>query len=66
MEKKYSITVLIPVYNEKQIIFSSINEINDFLKKNFKDYEILIIESGSTDGSFETCDEVAKKLNRLK
>lgn len=66
MEKKYSISVIIPVYNEKEIIVSSVNTINDFLKQNFKDYEILIVESGSTDGSFEICDEVAKKLKPVK
>ncbi len=66
MEKDYSVTVIIPVYNEKNIIVSSLNIINDFLKHNFKDYEILIVESGSTDGSYDICDKVSSNLKNVK
>lgn len=66
MENRYSITVIIPVYNEKDIIFSSVTSINDFFITHFNDYEIIIVESGSTDGSYKLCDKVAKSDKHIK
>jgi len=66
MENKYSISVIVPVYNERNLVVSSTDTINAFLKENFKKYEILVIESGSTDGSYELCDEVAKQNSSIK
>ena len=57
----YSISAIVPVFNEKIVLKESIDIINKFLLKNFSDYEILVIESGSTDGSGEICDELAEK-----
>jgi len=50
------ITILITTYNDKKFLSSSIKSV---LLQNFKDYELLIIDDGSTD---ET-SLVVKKLN---
>ena len=61
-----SLTVIIPIYNEKDIIKKALFELNLFMKQNFNDYELLIIESGSTDGSWELLDNLAAKNNKIK
>ncbi|OHD14650.1 MAG: hypothetical protein A2Y41_05945 [Spirochaetes bacterium GWB1_36_13] len=66
MINEYSISIIIPVYNEYTLIDKSIEEYHTFLKENFIDYEIILIESGSTDGSYEKCDEIVKKYNKIK
>lgn len=66
MNKEYSISVITPVYNEVGLLESSISYIDTFLAQHFKEYEILLVESGSTDGSAEICDELANKLPNLK
>ena len=62
---KYSISVIIPTYNEEKLLKTSVPRINQFLKKHFDDYEIIIIESGSTDNSGSICDQLAQVIPNL-
>lgn len=62
----YTISVICPIYNEIKNIKKSIRKINEFLNSNFDDYEIILIESGSTDGSFEECDNLAFENPKIK
>jgi glycosyltransferase involved in cell wall biosynthesis len=60
-----SISVIVPVFNEIVVLESSIHQISSFLHRHFEDYEIIIVESGSTDGSGEICDYLAGALPRI-
>jgi len=62
----FSLSVIVPVFNEIELLAESVAEIDSFLGSHFADYEILIIESGSTDGSAETCDTLARDLPHVK
>lgn len=55
-----------PVYNEVLLVEDSIRVISAFMSENFVDYEIIIIESGSTDGSYEICDRLAGSLPNIR
>ncbi len=57
------ISVNIPVYNSKHYVEHSINSI---LSQSFHDFEIIIVDDGSTDGSWEILDRLAKKDHRIK
>ena len=58
MDTQYSLTVIVPVYNEASLVLPSTAVIDDFCAQHFNDYEVLIIESGSTDGTgFGTAGE---------
>jgi glycosyltransferase involved in cell wall biosynthesis len=61
----YSISVIVPVFNEIELLEPSISQISSFLESHFDDYEILIVESGSVDGSAEACDRLATNLPRI-
>ncbi len=57
------ISVIIPVYNvEKYLDRCLISVIN----QSYKNLEIIIVNDGSTDGSYLICLEYAKKDNRIK
>ena len=56
--KSPKISVLIPLYNRKHCITQCVDSV---LKQTFKDYEILIRDDCSTDGSF---DFVKKKYSK--
>ncbi|HOJ11549.1 MAG TPA: glycosyltransferase family 2 protein [Clostridiales bacterium] len=49
---KSFITVIIPVYNEENQIFENINIIRDYLSKTEMNFEILLIDDGSTDDTW--------------
>lgn len=50
------ISVIIPVYNAEKTIS---NIIETLLSQTFKDFEILLIDDGSTDNTATICDEYA-------
>jgi glycosyltransferase involved in cell wall biosynthesis len=66
MKDTPSLSVIIPIYNEKDGIDKAFAEIDSFLNQNVRDYEILVIESGSTDGSYELCDKMTKASPRIR
>jgi glycosyltransferase involved in cell wall biosynthesis len=59
---KRSVSVVVPVYNEIELVEASVRAIDRFLRGQELDYEIIIIESGSTDGSAAACDRLAETL----
>lgn len=62
---KYSISIVLPVYNERQGIKSTLKNLVPILGKKFSDYEIIIVESGSTDKSGEIADELSRKNRKI-
>lgn len=52
------ISVIIPVYNVEKYLKKCVDSV---LAQDFSDYEILLIDDGSTDSSGEICDEYAEK-----
>ena len=61
-----SLSVLLPLYNEIEILEPNLLRIDEFLSRHFDHYEIVIVESGSTDGSAELCDRLASRLKRVR
>lgn len=57
------ISIIIPVYNAEKFIIECIESI---LCQTFKDFELLLIDDGSTDSSFCICSNYALKDNRVK
>ena len=45
------ISVVAPIYNEKDNIKRFINKVEKAVKKGFESYEIVLVDDGSTDGS---------------
>lgn len=56
------ITVIVPVYNAEKTINRCIDSI---LRQTFTDFELLLINDGSTDRSGDICDEYAAMDSRI-
>lgn len=66
MEKKYTInfSIIMPTYNRKDIISNAINSI---LAQDYQEFELIIVDDGSTDGTEQYLKEnYAKQLNSFK
>lgn len=61
-----SISVFLPALNEEENIRSCVLSVENYLHKNFKDYEILVIASGSTDNTSKIVSDLAKKNRHIK
>lgn len=57
------ISVIVPIYNMEKLMRKCIDSI---LAQTFNDYECLLIDDGSKDGSPAICNEYADKDNRFK
>lgn len=60
------ITILLPIYNERENIPPLLDEIKEALSSLQKSYEIIAIDDGSNDGSSELLTDLAKKNDKLK
>ena len=56
------ISVITPTYNDSMSIRETYNSI---VEQTYSDWEWIVINDGSTDGSKELCDEIAKKDDRI-
>jgi glycosyltransferase involved in cell wall biosynthesis len=59
---KYS--VIIPVYNIEKYIRKSVESVLD--KENGTEFEVILVDDGSTDSSGEICDTLAKENRRVR
>lgn len=57
------ISIIIPVYNAASYLHECIDSV---LKQSMMDFELLLIDDGSTDGSGEICDDYALKESRIR
>lgn len=58
-----AISVLVPVYNVEKTLDRCIQSI---LNQTFKDFEIILVNDGSTDNSGRLCDEYAEKYDNIR
>lgn len=66
MEKEESlplISIIVPVYNVKHYLDKCLHSIS---KQTYTNLEIIVVDDGSTDGSGEICDLLAKEDKRIK
>ncbi|VAW16047.1 hypothetical protein MNBD_BACTEROID05-1105 [hydrothermal vent metagenome] len=61
-----SLSVIIPAYNEQEMIGSTIEEVGLFLKKNFPSYEIIVVDDGSTDNTKDIVSKVSNYHSSIK
>lgn len=57
------ISIIVPVYNSKTYLKSCINSI---LANTYKDYELILVDDASNDGSEVLCDELSAQDIRIK
>lgn len=65
-QAKYSISVIIPVYNEESKIHSLLAHIKEILSETLLEYELILINDGSTDNSEHVISEEGKLDKRVK
>ena len=57
------VSICVPVYNVEKTLNTCIDAI---LAQTFKDYEVILVDDGSTDRSGFLCDEYASRLDNFK
>lgn len=57
------ISVIVPVYNVESYIYKSIKSICD---QTYKNIEIILVDDGSTDKSYQICEQLRSEDERIK
>lgn len=57
------ISIIVPVYNKSEYLRTMLDSV---LNQSFSDFEIILIDDGSTDGSERIADEYQQKDSRVK
>lgn len=63
MKKTALVSVVIPVYNGSEYLEAAVNSV---LKSSFTNYEILLINDGSTDNSPELCQKISNQNSKIR
>lgn len=62
MEEKILFSILVPVYNVERYIENCLNSI---INQKYTNYEVILIDDGSTDASGKLCDKYSKNDSRF-
>ena len=57
------LSIILPIYNVKQYLVRCVRSI---INQDIEDYELILVDDGSTDGSGEICDELAAVNKKIK
>jgi glycosyltransferase involved in cell wall biosynthesis len=66
MTKPPYLSIIIPVYNEKDNIIELHDELLNALVSTGRTYEILFIDDGSRDGTYQALDSIRKVDDSVK
>lgn len=58
-----TVSVIVPVYQAERYLSACVESI---LQQSFQDFEIILVDDGSPDGSGKICDEYAAKEPRIR
>ena len=61
--KTRKISIIMPVYNAEKTLERCVDSV---LGQSFQDFELILVDDGSKDGSATICDEYAEKDSRVK
>uniref|UniRef100_A0A7C3UB83 Glycosyltransferase family 2 protein n=1 Tax=Geoglobus ahangari TaxID=113653 RepID=A0A7C3UB83_9EURY len=60
------ISVILPAYNEAKRLKDSVEKIVEYLKENVSEFEIIIAEDGSRDGTDKIAKELAERYKFIR
>jgi glycosyltransferase involved in cell wall biosynthesis len=63
MTKKYPLSVIMSCYNEVAVVGRAIESI---LNQTFSDFEFVIVDDASTDGTYDLCQDYATQDERIR
>ena len=66
MEKRLDISVVVPLYNEEESLPELTAWIDRVARENGLSYEIVFVDDGSTDGSWETLERLKEHYPALR
>lgn len=64
--KDFSLSIVVPVYNQTHIIRDSVEKIHQYVRGIFSIFEIIMVDDGSIDNTYNALLDLSGKINSLK
>jgi len=61
-----NIAIIVPAFNEKESLAPLMQEINSVVEKEKRNYEVILVDDGSLDGTLEEGERLKEKYKYLK
>lgn len=61
-----NLSVVIPAFNEESRIFQTVSHLEDYLKENFSNFEIIVVDDGSSDLTASLLTKAAAKFSGIR
>ncbi len=56
------LSIIVPAYNEEKNLYKNILRFNDYLRRQCYEYEIIVVNDGSSDGTAEQIKKIQSKI----
>lgn len=56
-------SIVIPIYNAEKYLHEAVLSI---VNQSYEDYEVILVDDGSTDSSYDICNDLSKKYKNLR
>lgn len=66
VRKLQALSVVVPCYNEEAVIPETIRQLREMLSGNGWQFEVLLVDDGSTDSTWQQIEEIAKNDSRFR
>jgi len=66
MDREIYLSVVIPAYNEEELIKDTLNSVECFLSCQKYNYEIIVVDDGSQDSTFSAVKDLVPSFGNLK
>ena len=63
MSKEKKVSIILPVYNSEKYLEKCLNSV---IKQTYSNFELIVVNDGSTDNSQQIIDEFVTKDDRIK
>ena len=60
--EKFKYSIVIPVYNSEKIVATTVDRVSEVFTQHGLDHEIILVNDGSTDGSWDVISEKARTV----
>ena len=62
----HSLSVVLPVYNEEEVIASTMKDVLDTLRTQVRDFEVILVNDGSTDHTGSILADIAEVVPQVR